>query len=127
MTDEPQQEKEEQLTEKEKRLEKKERRRRQANNGHVEGEAAQVNGKAETNKTDKHEIASIFRIANDKIDKIEANAEKEKQQVVRDTAQKLEKYRRVLSMQRLMRNTRSATTFRTPGNEIKRKKRRLKV
>jgi hypothetical protein len=119
MTDEQQQEKEEQLTEKEKRL-KKERRRRQANNGDVKGGAAQVKDKAETNKTDKHdgnvnsdrqprpsdsdrssnarkskdeEIALIFRMANDKLDKIEANAEKEKQQVARETAQKLEKYR----------------------------------
>ena len=91
------------------------------NNSKVEGSGNkkwQVKDEAETNETNKpdgnvnsdgpsrpsdsdlssnaklskdEEIALIFRKANDKLDKIEANAEKEKQQVVREAAQKLEK------------------------------------
>jgi hypothetical protein len=115
MTDEPQQEKEEQLTEKENqcwdRLEEEERRRLQAKNGRIEGEAAQISKykaslKNKTNKADDNvnseteskpsdsnpssntrtskdqEIALFFRMATDKLDQVEANAEKEKQQIV---------------------------------------------
>lgn len=120
--DESQREEGEQLTEK--RSDKSEEKERN-NNGHVEGEAAQVKDEAETNETDKpngnvnsdrqsrcsdsdlssnartsedEKIALIFRSANDKLDKIEANADKKKYQVARETAQKLEK---ILPMDRI--------------------------
>jgi hypothetical protein len=126
MTDEPQQEKEEQLTEKEKqcwdKLEEEKRRRLQAKNARIDGEAAQTSKheaslKIKTNKADGNvnsdrqskpidsnpssntrtseheEIALLFRMATDKLDQVEANAEKEKQQIVRDLARELEKFR----------------------------------
>lgn len=112
MTDEPQQEDEEQLTEEEKRdeLEDEERRRDQANNG-LEGQVVEVyehkaspqtelnvNSDRQSKPSDsdlspnpgnsKHdEIAMVFRTAADKLDKVDNDAKKEKQQIVRDLAQ----------------------------------------
>ena len=84
-------------------------------------------------------------MATDKLDLVEANAKKEKQQIVRDLARELEKFRpidRIASeiveelrekvsksviYALLMRNTRPATVFRMHGNERKRRKIRLEV
>jgi hypothetical protein len=45
-------------------------------------------------RTSEHEeIASLFRMATDKLDQVETNAKKEKQQIVRDLARDLEKFR----------------------------------
>jgi hypothetical protein len=123
MIDQPQQEKEEQLREKGKqccdKLEEEERTRLQAKNGRIEGEAAPTNKhkaslKINSNKADgsvnsdrqskpsdpsntrtsEHEgIALLFRMATDKLDQVETNAKKEKQQIVRDLARDLEKFR----------------------------------
>lgn len=89
---------------------------------HAEDEAVQVNERkdnVETDNTDKansnvnsdreskpgdsdfssnaripnEEIALLFRMATDKLDKVEANAKKEKQQIVRDLARRLESFR----------------------------------
>ena len=122
MIDRPQQEKEEQLTEKEKqrldKLEEEERTRLQAKNGRIEGEDAPTskhkaslkintnnadsdrqsklsdsNPSSNTRTSEHEEIALLFRMATDKLDQVEANAEKEKQQIVRDLARELEKFR----------------------------------
>src|SRR5215831_9811338 len=46
-----------------------------------------------TRTSEHEEITLLFRTATDKLDQVEENAEKEKQQIVRDLAQELEKFR----------------------------------
>jgi hypothetical protein len=46
-----------------------------------------------TTSSEHEEIALLFRAANDKLDKVDDDAKKEKQQVVRDLARDLEKFR----------------------------------
>jgi len=46
-----------------------------------------------TRISEHEEITLLFRTATDKLDQVEENAEKEKQQIVRDLAQELEKFR----------------------------------
>jgi hypothetical protein len=51
------------------------------------------NPSANKRSSEHEEIALLFRMATDKLDHIEANAKKEKQQIVRDLARELEKFR----------------------------------
>lgn len=97
-------------------LEDEERRRDQANNG-LEGQVVEVyehkaspqtelnvNSDRQSKPSDsdlspnariseREEIAMVFRTAADKLDKVDNDAKKEKQQIVRDLAQDLEKFR----------------------------------
>ncbi len=51
------------------------------------------NPSSNTRTSEHEEIALLFRMATDKLDHVEANARKEKQQIVRDLARDLEKFR----------------------------------
>jgi hypothetical protein len=51
------------------------------------------NPSSNTRASEHEEIALLFRMATDKLDHVEANAKKEKQQIVRDLAGDLEKFR----------------------------------
>jgi hypothetical protein len=51
------------------------------------------NPSSNTRTSEHEEIALLFRMATDKLDQLEANAKKEKQQIVRDLARELEKFR----------------------------------
>ena len=51
------------------------------------------NSSSNTRTSEHQEIAFLFRMATDKLDQVEANAEKEKQQIVRDLARELERFR----------------------------------
>jgi hypothetical protein len=121
MTDQPRRREDEQLTEKEKQRWEEEQRL-QANKGYVESETSQTNEQnagspTKTYKADGNvnsdrqykpndsdlsyyatiseheEIALLFRAATDKLDKVDDDAKKEKQQIVRDLARDLEKFR----------------------------------
>jgi hypothetical protein len=51
------------------------------------------NPSSNTRTSEHEEIALLFRMATDKLDHVETNAKKEKQQIVRDLARELEKFR----------------------------------
>jgi hypothetical protein len=51
------------------------------------------NPSSNTRTSEHEEIASLFRAANDKLDKVDNDAKKEKQQIVEDLARDLEKFR----------------------------------
>ena len=53
------------------------------------------NPSSNTRTSEHEEIALLFRMATDKLDQVEENAKKEKQQIVRDLARELEKFRPV--------------------------------
>jgi hypothetical protein len=48
-----------------------------------------------TRTSEHEEIALLFRMATDKLDQVEESAKKEKQQIVRDLARDLEKFRAI--------------------------------
>jgi len=51
------------------------------------------NPSSNTRTSEHEEIVLLFRMATYKLDQVEANAKKEKQQIVRDLARELEKFR----------------------------------
>jgi hypothetical protein len=55
--------------------------------------AGDSNPPSNTRTSEHEEIALLFRMATEKLDHVEANAKKEKQQIVRDLARDLEKFR----------------------------------
>jgi hypothetical protein len=62
-------------------------------NSHRQSKLSGSNPLFNTRTSEHEEIALLFRTATDKLDQVEENAEKEKQQIVRDLAQELEKFR----------------------------------
>jgi hypothetical protein len=63
-------------------------------NPSADGQSKPGNSNTSSNtRTSEHEeIALLFRMATDKLDQVETNAKKEKQQIVRDLARDLEKF-----------------------------------
>jgi hypothetical protein len=62
-------------------------------NSDMQSKPSDSNPSSNTRASEHEEIALLFRMATDKLGQVEANAEKEKQQIVRDLARELERFR----------------------------------
>jgi hypothetical protein len=61
-------------------------------NPRTDGQIKPGNSNPSSRTSEHEEIALLFRMATDKLDQVETNAKKEKQQIVRDLARELEKF-----------------------------------